>query len=212
MKIIIFGPQGSGKGTQAQKLTSLLHVPHITTGELFRNEIKNDTEIGKKVAEIIRRGILVDDALTLDILKKRLAEADCSNGFILDGYPRNLNQAKSLDEIASIDKALEIGIPDDEVVSRISNRRTCKNCGAVYNLITNPPVKPGICDKDQGELVAREDDAPEAIAKRLELYHQQTEPLKEYYAKQSQLITIDGRPAIEEVYKQVINKLGITNV
>jgi adenylate kinase len=209
MKIVLFGPQGSGKGTQAQALVEALKISHITTGEIFRNEIKIGSSVGKQIESTINQGKLVEDSLTIEVLKKRLSLPDCDSGFILDGYPRNLNQAQALDEITAIDWALEIWIPDEEVINRISNRRTCSQCGSVFNLITRPPKINEVCDQCQGKLVIRKDDTQEAILKRLEIYHQQTEPLKEYYARKGKLIKIDGRPSIDEVAKETFAKLKI---
>ncbi|MBU1036613.1 adenylate kinase [Patescibacteria group bacterium] len=207
MRIVIFGPQGSGKGTQAQALIKVFDIPHITTGELFRNEIKANSEIGKMVASVINTGKLVEDDLTLEVLKKRLEQTDCQKGFILDGFPRNITQAQALDKIVSTDQVIELWIPDDEVINRLEGRRTCKKCETVFNIKTNPPAKENVCDKCGNELIVRNDDKQEAIKKRLELYHQQTEPLIVYYQKQGKLIKIDGRPSISQVTESILAKL-----
>lgn len=203
MNVIIFGPQGSGKGTQAEALSKKLNIPQITMGDLFRDEVKEKSRVGQKIESIINQGNLVDDELTLEVLKKRLEQPDCQNGFILDGYPRTLNQAKMLDDIASIDKALEIWISDEESVRRIGGRRSCPKCGAVYHLEYKPPKEEAKCDQCVESLIIRDDDKEKVIKKRLQAYHQQTEPLIEYYQNQGKHIKIDGMPPIPEVTKQI---------
>ena len=163
MKIVIFGPQGSGKGTQADILAEKLNIPHITMGELLRSEVKQDSELGKEIAGKINQGNLVPDEVSLGLLKNRLNKSDCGEGFIIDGYPRNLNQAKLLQEITQLDKALEIWISDKESISRISGRRSCPTDGSVYHLKFNPPKEAGKCDKCKSDLIIREDDKEELI-------------------------------------------------
>jgi adenylate kinase len=187
MNIVIFGPQGSGKGTQAQTLSEKLNVPSITMGDLFRNEVGLKSAIGQKIEDLINQGKLVEDDLTIEVLKNRLSRTDCQSGFILDGFPRNLDQAAALDKITAVDKALEIWISDEESIKRISGRRSCPQCGAVYHLITNPSTTDEVCDKCQTKLIIRDDDKEEVIGKRLEQYHRQTEPLIDYYQKQKKL-------------------------
>jgi len=181
MKIVIFGPQGSGKGTQAEVLSKRLKIPQITMGDLLREEIKNHSQVGKEIDAIVNRGQLVPDEVSTQILKQRLLKADCQNGFVLDGYPRNLNQAKLLAEITKVDKALEIWISDKEAVKRISGRRSCPRCGAVYHLQFNPPKIDELCDQCQTKLIVRDDDKEEIIKNRLAIYHQATEPIIKYY-------------------------------
>lgn len=210
MNFIIFGPQGSGKGTQAEILADKLNIPHISTGDIFRENIKNQTELGKKAKEYIDQGKLVPDDLTIELIKNRLNQADCLQGFILDGYPRTIPQAEALDRIIMIDKVvMEVWISDEESVKRLSGRRTCSKCGAVYHLVFNSPQKENKCDKCGSGLIIREDDKEEVIKKRLTEYHQQTEPLKEYYRKQGKLLTIDGMPPIPEVTREILKKLRI---
>lgn len=208
MQIIIFGPQGSGKGTQAELIARRHHWPYISTGDIFRYHLENQTELGKKVAEYVNTGHLVPDKLTNKIVQNRINQPDCAVGFVLDGYPRNKNQLEFLNRIAKIDFAIIIELGDTEAVSRLGGRFACK-CGLSYHLEFNPPKKEGICDKCGSELFKREDDQPEAIKKRLKIYHQETEPLLEIYEKQGILSRVDGAKSIEDVYQQideVINK------
>lgn len=209
MKIVIFGPQGSGKGTQAQALSKKLNIPQVTMGDLLRAEIKEQSAIGKQIQEIINQGKLVADDTTLAVLKNRLGQADCQSGFILDGFPRNLEQAASLDKLADITSALEIWIPDSDVISRIRDRRTCSKCQTIFHLVSSPPKQAGVCDNCGGELIVRDDDQEDAIKQRLVIYHQQTEPLIEYYQAQGKLIKIDGQPSIAEVNQEVFKKLNV---
>jgi len=209
MNLIIFGPQGSGKGTQAKILSEKLKIPHISSGYIFRENINNQTKLGKKAKEYIDQGHLVPDKLTVELIKERLNQADCKPGFILDGYPRTLAQAQALDQIVKIAKALEVWISDKESIMRISGRRTCSGCDTVFHLKFNSPAKENICDKCGGQLFIRDDDQEEVIKKRLELYHQQTEPLINYYKTQNKLIKIDGQPPIPEVTKEIFKKLDI---
>ena len=202
--IILFGPQGSGKGTQADVLEEKFNIPHISTGDIFRENIKNGTELGKQVEKLTSNGILVSDEITNEIVKERFKEDDCENGFVLDGYKRTLNQDKFLEEIKKIDLALEVWISDDEAVMRIGGRRTCSKCGTVYHLKFNPPKEDEICDKDGAKLIARDDDKEEAVRARLKTYHQQTEPLVEYYGNNGVYKKIDGMPPILEVTEQIM--------
>ncbi len=209
MNLIIFGPQGSGKGTQAEALSKKLNSPHISTGDIFRENIQNQTELGRKAKEYIDKGQLVPDEIVIELIKDRLNQTDCQSGFILDGYPRTMPQAEVLDQVISINKVLEVWISDEESVNRISGRRSCPKCGTVYHLKFNPPKHQDKCDQCQEELIIREDDTEEVIKKRLAEYHQQTEPLKEYYQSQGKLIKIDGMPVIAEVTKEIFTKLNI---
>lgn len=199
MRLLFIGPQGSGKGTQAEIISEKLKIAHISTGDLFR-ELKGYMK--KKVDAYMNKGELVPDELTLDILKKRLSKKDCKRGFILDGFPRDLNQAKLLDKIVKIDFAIEIKISDRESIKRISGRRICEKCGEIYNVNTSPkPKKKGICDMDGGKLYQRKDDNKSALKKRLKIYHKQTEGiLKHYNAKK-----VNGKMSIERVTKKILN-------
>ncbi len=189
-KIIFLGKPGSGKGTYSTKAAEELKVPHISTGDIFRKNIEEGTELGKKIKEIVDKGELVPDNIVNQIVKNRLQEEDCKKGFILDGYPRTIEQAKELDKYEEIDKVLYIDVPDEVVIRRITTRRVCKKCGAVYNILTLPPKKEGICDKCGGELYQREDDTEEAVKKRLEEYKELTEPLINYYKEKGILMTV----------------------
>lgn len=200
MIIIFIGPQGCGKGTQARILSEKLKIPHISTGDLFRS-LKGDLK--KKVDEIINKGLLVPDELTIEILKDRISKEDCKKGFILDGFPRNLNQAKALENLISVDKVIELSIPDEESVKRISGRRVCPSCKANFNIYTSPkPKKEGICDFCGEKLVRRDDDREEVVRKRLETYHKETEPVLEFYGKK--VSRIDGIGEIEEISKRIL--------
>lgn len=202
--IIIFGPQGSGKGTQADILSDKFSIPHVSTGRIFREEIKKGTELGKKADELINAGNLLPDDITNEIVKNRLLEKDCKNGYILDGYPRDIAQAEYFDTIAKISHALEIWIPDKISVERINKRRTCQKCGEVFHLEFNPPKKTNTCDECGGELTTRKDDKKEWIKKRLEIYHSRTENLIDYYKNKNIYHKIDGRPGIDEVAKNIL--------
>jgi len=203
MNIILFGPQGSGKGTQAKFISQKYSIPHISTGDIFRENIKNKTELGQKIEEIINSGALVPDEVTNEIVKDRLSKIDCQNGFILDGFPRSLTQASFLNSFVEIDLALEIWISDEEAVKRIGLRRVCPNCGAVYHLTHIIPKKEGICDVCGTTLIKRDDDKEEAIKKRLAIYHSETEELTSYYKDKEAYKKIDGMGSVEEVNEQV---------
>jgi|SRR3989338_3299486 len=209
MKIVIFGPQGSGKGTQADILAEKLNIPHITMGDLLRLEVQSGSKLGKTIEGLINEGDLVPDEITLDLLKIRLSQSDSQNGFIIDGFPRNLNQSKLLDGLTKIDKALEIWISDEESAKRITGRRSCPVCGAVYHLKFNPPKEENKCDKCDSELIIRDDDREEVIKNRLVIYHEQTEPIIDYYQNQGVHLKIDGRPAIAEVSQEIFVKLNL---
>ncbi|MFA6254916.1 MAG: adenylate kinase [Patescibacteria group bacterium] len=202
MKIIIFGPQGSGKGTQAELIARRHAWPYISTGDIFRYHLKNQTELGKKVAEYINVGHLVPDELTNEIVQNRIHQPDCATGFVLDGYPRNKSQLEFLAGITKIDLAIAIELTDAEAIARLADRLACK-CGLSYHPLNNPPKSPGVCDKCGGELFKRDDDTPDAIRKRLEIYHTETEPLLAIYEKSGILHRVDGSKSIEEVYQQV---------
>ncbi|MCD6522913.1 MAG: adenylate kinase [Candidatus Diapherotrites archaeon] len=206
-RVIFLGPPGAGKGTYASRIMERLNIPQISTGDLLREAIRNRTEIGIKAEEYVSQGKLVPDDIVIEILKQRLAKDDCKNGFILDGFPRTIEQAKALDNITHIDLVINLVVPDEIIVKRLSSRIICKRCGAVYNLITLPPKKEGICDKCGGPLYQREDDKPEVIMQRLDVYKKQTAPLVEYYRNRGILVDIvcdkvDTPP--EEVVDRII--------
>ncbi|MEM2342312.1 MAG: adenylate kinase [Candidatus Bathyarchaeia archaeon] len=180
----MLGPPGSGKGTYASRLTNILGIPHISTGDMVREEIKAQTEIGKKIKEYIDRGDLVPDEIIIGLLTERLKKADTQRGFILDGFPRTINQAEALKKISEIDLVINLNVPDEIIIQRLSNRLTCKQCGAIYNRLTLKPKVDEICDLCGGKLYQREDDKPEVIRGRLEVYRRNTEPLIEYYRRE----------------------------
>ncbi len=202
VNIIFIGPQGSGKGTQAKIISEELDIPHISTGDLFR---ALEGELKHEVDSYINKGALVPDELTVKILKERISQPDCKQGFILDGFPRNINQAKLLQNITKIDKVIEIDISDELAIQRISSRISCKKCSAVYNTITNPPRRQDICDRCGGELYRRADDNPDAIKKRLQTYHKETKPILDMY--KDKLISIDGNQEIDKISMDIIEEL-----
>jgi len=202
MRIIIFGPQGSGKGTQAELIARRQGWPYISTGDIFRYHLKNKTDLGRRVESYLNEGHLVPDELTNEIVKDRLQQPDCISGFVLDGYPRNKAQLDFLNSIAEIDLAIVIDLSDRESISRLAGRFACK-CGLSYHLQFNPPKKPGICDKCGNKLYRRDDDKPDAIKKRLEIYHQETESLFSYFEKKGIFYRVNGSRPIGEVYKQI---------
>ena len=199
MKLVFLGPPGAGKGTLAAKAVEFLNIPHISTGAIFRTAIANKTALGLKVKEIIDAGKLVDDETTIALVKERLAEADAQKGYILDGFPRTIAQAESLEGFSRVDRVVNFDIPDTAVIERLSGRRVCKNCGANYHILFTKPKKEGICDLCGGELYTRDDDKAEAIQKRLEVYRAQTAPLIDYYRKKGLLVDVDARPAVDQV-------------
>lgn len=201
--MIIVGPQGSGKGTQAKKICEKLEIQHISTGDIFRENIKNETELGKLAKSFIDRGELVPDEVTNKIVADALNGKD---GFLLDGFPRNLSQAEFLDSVTMIDKVIEIQLPTDEVMKRLSGRRTCPICGEIYHVNFKPSKIEGKCDYDDGDLFQRDDDKPDAIMERLEIYDKQTLPIIEHYVER--VISIDGSPAIDEVWQEIEKKLN----
>ncbi len=213
MKIIMLGAPGAGKGTQAKRIADKWQIPHISTGDIFRANIKQGTELGMKAKVFIDKGMLVPDELTIELIIDRLHQPDCVNGYVLDGYPRTIPQAESLTAVLaklneSIDYAINIDVPDENIVNRMSGRRACLSCGATYHISYAPSKQEGICDRCQSELVLRDDDKPETVLKRLEVYHAQTQPLIEYYEGQGILRTVDGTKEMEEVFKAIVDILG----
>lgn len=203
MRLIMLGAPGAGKGTQAVMLSEKFNIPHISTGDIFRSNIKNGTELGKKAKEFIDKGMLVPDELTIDIVKDRLQKPDCKNGFVLDGFPRTIPQAeyldKTLDEMGmKLDAVINIFVSDADIIKRMSGRRTCPKCNMSYHTLYMPPKKEGICDNCGADLIQREDDKEETVIKRLSTYHEQTEPLIEYYKKHNKLYTVIGQEKVED--------------
>ncbi|MBD5435085.1 MAG: adenylate kinase [Treponema sp.] len=199
MNFIFLGPPGAGKGSLAVKVAQDYKIPHISTGDIFRAAIKNQTELGKKVKAIIDGGGLVSDDITCALVKERLAEADCKNGFILDGFPRTIPQADALAEFCPDVVCVNFVIDEDVVINRLSTRRVCKKCGANFNILTKPPKTEGVCDECGGELYQRDDDKSESIMHRMEVYREQTEPLIAYYRGKGKLTDIDGAIQTEEL-------------
>ena len=199
MNCIFLGPPGAGKGTLAFEVSKLYKIPHISTGDLFRAAIKNQTDLGKKVKAVIDSGALVSDDLTIALVKERLEKDDTKRGFILDGFPRTIAQADALENIVKIDSVINFDISDDEVIKRLSGRRVCSSCGQSFHIEFVKPKKEGVCDSCAGELIIRPDDKIEAIQKRLETYRRQTAPLIVYYTKKNLIVDIDARPASEKV-------------
>ena len=213
MKIIMLGAPGAGKGTQAKQIASKYQIPHISTGDIFRANIKNGTELGKKAKEYMDQGLLVPDELTCDLVMDRISQDDCANGFVLDGFPRTIPQAEALDAAltkvgAKMDFAIDVDVPDSHIVNRMSGRRACLNCGATYHVVAIPPKKEGICDTCGKELVLRDDDKPETVQKRLDVYQDQTQPLIDYYKNQGILKSVDGTVPMEEVFANIVEILG----
>lgn len=199
MKLILLGAPGAGKGTQAEKICEKLSIPAISTGNIIREALKNGTEMGLKAKSFIDAGQLVPDEVVIGIIKDRLAQNDCANGFILDGFPRTIPQAEALDEMGvEIDKVIDIEVPDEKITDRMSGRRVCKECGASYHLLYKKPDKEGICNLCGGELVQRKDDHPDTVLDRLKVYHEQTEPLKDFYAKKGKLRIVEGQENVED--------------
>lgn len=204
------GPPGAGKGTQGEILSKRLGINTISTGVMLRTAIKEQTEIGKQVEKLINDGKLVPDDIMVKLVKERLAKPDCANGFILDGFPRTTAQAKALTESGvKIDKVLSLEVDDDKIIERLSSRRECSKCGAPYNVISNKPETEGKCDKCGGDLIQRADDNPATIKNRLDVYHEQTEPIKAYYEEQGLLVTAQGEEKLEDTTSNVAKALGL---
>ena len=209
MKLILLGAPGAGKGTQAEILCKELNIPTISTGNILRAAIKNGTPTGLKAKAFMDDGKLVPDEVIIGIINERLAEEDCANGYILDGVPRTIAQAEALEKAGiRFDHVISIEIADETIVNRMSNRRVCEDCGASYHLVAVPPKVEGVCDKCGGKLVQRKDDAPETVKARLDVYHQETEPLKGFYAERGLLRSVDDRPSVAETSKGILEVLG----
>ena len=213
MKIIMLGAPGAGKGTQAKKIAEKYQIPHISTGDIFRANIKNGTELGKKAKTYMDQGLLVPDELVCDLVVDRVQQDDCKKGYILDGFPRTIPQAESLDAALSrlgeaVDYAINVEVPDENIVKRMGGRRACVGCGATYHLVYAAPKKEGICDNCGAELILRDDDKPETVQKRLDVYHEQTQPLIDYYEKQGILHSVDGTQPMEDVFASIDAIIG----
>lgn len=216
MRLILLGPPGAGKGTQASGIVDKYNVPHISTGDIFRKNIKENTELGRKAKEYMDKGLLVPDELVVAIVEDRLKEADAKDGFLLDGFPRTENQAIALDSAlsnmgTSLDKVINIEVDKGILVARAVGRRICKNCGATYHMEFNKPKQEGICDLCQAELYQRSDDNEETVSKRIQVYLNETKPLINYYTKKDILVTIDGQQDINKVLEDIVKALGSEN-
>ena len=213
LRTILLGPPGAGKGTQAVKIVEKYGIPHISTGDIFRENIKNGTELGKKAQEYMNRGELVPDDLVIEIATDRLLKDDCKNGFLLDGFPRTVYQAEKLDEFLAaqggkIDKVLDIAVGKDELITRLTGRRVCKACGASFHVVNIPPKKEGVCDYCGGELIQRADDNLETVTNRIDVYDAQTKPLIDYYEKAGNIAHIDGTTGLDNVFADIVKALG----
>ncbi|MGN0170416.1 MAG: adenylate kinase [Lachnospiraceae bacterium] len=213
MKLIMLGAPGAGKGSQAKVLSDKYGIPHISTGDIFRANIKEGTQLGKKAKEYMDQGLLVPDELVCDLVVDRIKQDDCKKGFILDGFPRTIPQAESLDAALeqineAMDYAVDLEVDDEVIVERMGGRRACVDCGATYHVVNMPPAKDGVCDRCGAKLVLRDDDQPETVKKRLDVYHEQTAPLIEYYRKKGILVQFDGTQKPDEVFRQIVSKIG----
>ena len=213
MKIIMLGAPGAGKGTQAKKIAAKYAIPHISTGDIFRANIKNNTELGQKAKTYMDKGELVPDELVVDLIMDRFKEADCANGYVLDGFPRTIPQAEALDKALSangesVDYAVNVEVPDENIINRMSGRRACVGCGATYHIQFNPTKVEGICDACGEKLILRDDDKPETVKNRLSVYHEQTQPLIDFYAKKGILKEVDGTMDMNDVFAAIVKILG----
>ncbi|MCC8168612.1 MAG: adenylate kinase [Clostridiales bacterium] len=213
MKIIMLGAPGAGKGTQAKQIAGKYGIPHISTGDIFRANIKNGTELGKKAKTYMDQGALVPDELTCDLVMDRISQPDCTKGFVLDGFPRTIPQAEALDRALkaagqAMDYAIDVDVPDENIVTRMGGRRACLNCGATYHIVFNPTKEEGKCDVCGNPTVLRDDDKPETVQKRLTVYHDQTQPLIDYYKGQGILKSVDGTQPMDKVFADIIAILG----
>ena len=209
MKIIMLGAPGAGKGTQAKKIAEKYSIPHISTGDIFRANIKNNTELGQKAKTYMDKGELVPDELVVDLIMDRFKEADCANGYVLDGFPRTIPQAEVLDKALTelgdkIDYAINVDVPDENIIKRMSGRRACVTCGATYHIVHIPPKKEGVCDTCGSELILRDDDKPETVKNRLDVYHKQTQPLIDFYTEKGVLRSVDGTVDMKDVFAAIV--------
>ena len=208
MNLILLGAPGAGKGTQAEILCDRLNIPTISTGNMIREALKSGTEMGLKAKAFIEAGQLVPDEVVIGIVDERLRQDDCKNGFILDGFPRTIPQAEALDRMGiTIDRVVDINVPDEVITRRVSGRRVCLDCGNTYHIETKKPLKDGVCDRCGSTLVQRKDDQPETVLERLHVYHDQTEPLRDYYANAGKLLVVDGQQGIQEIAEQTLTLL-----
>ena len=213
MKIIMLGAPGAGKGTQAKKIAEKYGIPHISTGDIFRANIKNGTELGKKAKTYMDQGLLVPDELVVDLVVDRVQQDDCTKGYVLDGFPRTIPQAESLDAAldklgAKVDYAINVEVPDENIINRMGGRRACVGCGATYHVVYNAPKTEAVCDTCSDKLILREDDHPETVKKRLNVYHEQTQPLIDYYNKVGALKEVNGTVDMEDVFQAIVQILG----
>lgn len=213
MKIIMLGAPGAGKGTQAERIAEKYQIPHISTGDIFRANIKQGTELGMKAKSYMDQGLLVPDSLTVDLVMDRISQEDCKNGYILDGFPRTIPQAECLTEALKargekMDFAIDVHVPDENIITRMSGRRACPGCGSTYHIVYAAPKAEGVCDKCGSALILRDDDKAETVKKRLAVYHEQTQPLIDYYSREKILHTVDGTKELEHVFKDITEILG----
>lgn len=213
MKIIMLGAPGAGKGTQAKRIAEKYVIPHISTGDILRANVKGNTALGRKAKGFMDQGLLVPDELVIDMLMDRIAQDDCKNGYVLDGFPRTIPQAESLDAALAklgekMDVAINVDVPDENIVTRMSGRRACVSCGATYHVVFNPTKVEGVCDVCGEKLILRDDDKPETVQKRLGVYHEQTQPLIDYYQKAGILKTVDGTMEMDRVFDAIVQILG----
>ena len=213
MRLILLGPPGAGKGTQASSIVAEYGITHISTGDIFRHNIKNETELGKKVKSYLDKGQLVPDELTIDLVWDRLSKDDCKKGFLLDGFPRTINQAEALqkgleERGLKLDRVINIDVDKNILVKRLSGRRVCKNCGETYHVDNKPTLKDGVCDKCSGEVIQRADDNEKTVLDRIEVYEKQTFPLIDFYKNLGLILTVDGTLSIEDVFSQIKESLS----
>jgi adenylate kinase len=209
MNLIFLGPPGAGKGTLAARAVDILKLPHISTGAIFRSAIAAKSPLGLKVKAILDAGTLVDDATTIELVKERLAQDDAKKGYILDGFPRTIPQAEALGGFSKVDRVVNFDIPDSSVLERLGGRRVCRKCGVNYHAVFNPPKKAGVCDACGGEVYIRDDDKPESITKRLEVYRDQTAPLIDFYRNKGLLVDVDARPEVDKVVENFRKALSV---
>ena len=212
-RLVLLGPPGAGKGTQAGRISAKYEIPHISTGDIFRANIKNNTELGQKAKSYMDKGELVPDELVVDLVVDRIKADDCKNGYVLDGFPRTIPQAEALDAALAaindkVDFAINVEVPDENIINRMSGRRACVSCGATYHIVHIPTKVEGICDKCGAELILRDDDKPETVKNRLNVYHEQTQPLIDYYTGKNVLHEVDGTKEMEEVFSAIVSILG----